>query len=341
MLVICYYEVVPLSYVAISTANPKEALEYELTVRNARIHPTSENIPVEESSDRYQFSTPIKSELKNSAYGLLPGGWLPPSLFTYRDSTFLLDRCTFKDLSALKRRHGERAASIDHLGFLAEQGTKLNLMPVLIEGNKQRRPSRDELLIAANAAASELRCVAPHAVMTPNEGQNAEASHKLLDDPAFALSPEIVFLKSVRAQIKHPVAFSRRPDAVASICLAADAAGISRYSFVALAAMSAALQDSRGNPARKLLKLSTLHTDEGIHNVLSDLRSLKMLAATSAIFPEEHPMFCTSDKNLALFWVALNPHGFKWDSSIGRMSYNVVLSDLLFPGIESTVMAVR
>jgi hypothetical protein len=84
------------------------------------------------------------------------------------------------------------------------------------------------------------------------------------------------------------------------------------------------------SPARRLLKLRPGYTLNDANNALADLRSIKLLMSVFALFPEQRAMLCTSDRDLALFWLGIRPSDFRNDG--GRASFNLSPTSDLLPG---------
>lgn len=328
------YDLSPLGYEELNKARQNQPLTVNLAISGAKIHPSSVNIDLEPG--RYTSDITINSTLTCAAYGLIEGGWMVPGIHAHRRCTYLLDRCAFKEVTLLAHRKSKGCHQNDFLGWLADPGASINYIPVVLEGRNRRRPTPFELPTEAFDVEKSLRVALPLAELKHTAEQAAIAASNLLSDPALSIKNEINFLSDICHHLLHPTNHERRQSVVWEICQAADRHGVARLSFTCLAVISAILCDPKDNPALKLLKVSQLNTSGGMYNALSDLRALKMLAMMISFRPEERPMFCTSDKSLANFWVALNPRNMRIQN--GRASWEVSYNESWFPGIDETLL---
>lgn len=330
------FDIDPLRYEELDAARANQPLTVSLSIRRAKLHPSSVNIKL--APGRYTSDITVESRLTCAAYGLIEGGWMVPGIYSHKKCTYLLDSCAFKDVTLLAHRRSKDVQQHDFLGWLADPGATINYVPVILEGKSRRRPTAFELPAYAFEVEQKLRKALPYAELRPNAEHATIAASHLLDDPAFSIEKDMNFLRDVRHHLINPVSYKRRHAVVAEVCQIADSNGVARLSFTCLAVVSAILRnhkDQKDNPALKLLKVSELHTVGGIHNALSDLRALKILAMMTSFLPEERPMFCTSDKNLAKFWVALNPRNMRMKN--GRASWDLSYGEDWFPGLDKTL----
>ncbi|MGP3725945.1 hypothetical protein [Cereibacter sphaeroides] len=327
------FEIDPLTYEELNAARANQPITLSLAIRGAKMHPSSVNINLDPG--RYTSSITIESKLTCAAYGLIEGGWMVPGIYSHKKCTYLLDRCAFKDVIALARKRNESLQQCDFLGWLADPGAKINFIPVVLEGNSRKRPTAFDLPLHAYEVEEKLKKALPLAELRPNAEHAALAASNLLDDPAFSIDNDRKFLSDVRHFLLNAIPHNRRQTVISEVCQIADSHNVRRLSFTCLAVISAILSNPRDNPARKLLKVNELNTDGGLHNALSDLRSLKILAMMISFLPHERLMFCTSDKNLAKFWVALNPRNMRMKN--GRATWDISYGEEWFPGIDKTL----
>ena len=328
------YNISPLGYEELHEARQNQPLTISLAISGAKIHPSSVNADLEPG--RYTSDITINSTLTCAAYGLIEGGWMVPGIHAHRKCTYLLDRCAFKEVTLLTRKKDKGHRQNDFLGWLADPGASINYIPVVLEGRNRRRPTPFELPAEAFEVEDRLRKALPLAELRHTAEQAAVAASNLLSDPALSIQNETSFLNDVRHHLLHPTDHKRRQSVVWEVCQTADRHGVARLSFTCLAVLSAILCNPKDNPALKLLKVSQLNTPGGMHNAQSDLRALKMLAMMTSYQPEERPMFCTSDKNLAKFWVALNPRNMRMQG--GRAAWEVSYNESWFPGIDEALL---
>lgn len=330
---LCDFDIDPLRYEELNTARANQPLTISLSIRGAKLHPSSVDINLKPG--RYTSDITVESRLTCAAYGLIEGGWMAPGIYSHKKCTYLLDRCAFKDLTRLAQKRDGGVQQHDFLGWLADPGATINYVPVVLEGKSRRRPTAFELPAYAFEVEQRLRETLPYAELRPNAEHTAIAASYLLDDPAFSIEKDMSFLRDVRHHLLSPISYKRRRAVVAEVCQIADSHGVGRLSFTSLAVISAILRDPRDNPALKLLKVSELHSTGGIHNALSDLRALKILATMISFLPQERLMFCTSDKNLAKFWVSLSPRNMRMKN--GRAAWDISYGEDWFPGIDESL----
>ncbi|MGC9417871.1 MAG: hypothetical protein ACP5EN_02760, partial [Rhodovulum sp.] len=83
------------------------------------------------------------------------------------------------------------------------------------------------------------------------------------------------------------------------------------------------------------LKIRANYGEQDIDNALADLRSLKLSSGLISTLSDQNPVFCISDKNLALFWVGLQGRHFTLTKN--EMSFTVSMSEELFPGVDVAI----
>jgi hypothetical protein len=79
-----------------------------------------------------------------------------------------------------------------------------------------------------------------------------------------------------------------------------------------------------------MLKFRPEYTLKDADNALADLRSIKLLISLFALFPEQRAMLCTSDRDLALFWLGIRASDF--GNQDGRASFSLSPTSDLLPG---------
>jgi len=207
----------------------------------------------------------------------------------------------------------------------------------LLEGNSRRIPTDLEIIQQYNEVMSHLSPILPEACFTPSGIRAIIGTKKLLNDPFMSIVGERSFLADIAPLLKSPVARKRRDKVLQKMMVSADLYEIRRSSFVFLAAVSAAVCPQSENPARKILKIRANYREQDIYNALADLRSLKLLSGLISTLPDQNPAFCTSDKNLALFWVGLQVRHFT--RTRNEMSFTVSISEELFPGVDVAIFS--
>lgn len=328
------FEIEPFGFEDLQRSNPREPIDLSVKFRNAKLGDQCENVEVTDETYRSDFE--IECRIATHSYVLTQGGWFPPGFSTRDNVTYLLDRCAYNDVRAYCRGRNGDVPDKDFIEYLTHPGTRINVLPTIIEGNNRRIPSEFEILQQFEEVMKNLRPILPDAIFQPDGAAAIIAAKNLLADPFLAIDQEERFLKDIAPFLKSPVARRRQAEVVERIRMSADLHGIARGSFVFLAAVSATICPQALNPARDILKIRSNYRDRDIYNALSDLRSLKLLSALIASLPDHTPTFCTADKSLALFWVGLEGRDFKHTGN--KMSYSFSLSDRLFPGIDKSLL---
>lgn len=139
------------------------------------------------------------------------------------------------------------------------------------------------------------------------------------------------FLMRLNPKLKSPIGRKHAEARWDDVLATADACEVPRTSLVVIAALSTVATPGGKSPAKRLLKFDGQYTEADTYNALADLRSLELLMYIFALFPNEHVMLCTADKNMALFWAGLRASNFAFN--LGRMSFDVAPGDLL-PGVS-------
>lgn len=328
------FEVEPFGFEDLQRSNPREPIDLSVRIRNAKLGDQCENVEV--TDETYQSDFELESPFSTHSYALTQGGWFPPGFSTRDNLTYLLDRCAYNDVRAYCRGQNVTVPDKDFIEYLTHPGTRINVLPTIIEGNNRRMPSDLEIFHQYEEVMKHLRPILPDAIFQPDGAAAIIAAKNLLADPFLAIDQEGRFLEDIAPFLKSPVGRKRRAEVLEQIRLSADLHGITRGSFVFLAAVSATVCPQAANPARDILKIRSTYSDADIYNALSDLRSLKLLSALIAILPDQNPAFCTADKSLALFWVGLEVRGFRHAGN--KMSFTFTLSDRLFPGLDKSLL---
>ncbi|MEP4248341.1 hypothetical protein [Tateyamaria sp.] len=324
------FDIEPFGYDDLIKLNPRKPLTIPVRLRSAVLGDQCQRIDI--TGEKLSADFELESHFSTKSYALVKGGWFPPGLTTRTNPTYLLDRCAYNDIRSSCASSDRVGPYADFIEYLQHPQTKINLLPILLEGNQGRKPTDLEVLQQYNEVLSNITLLLPDAELCPSGSMAVQAAKNLLRDPFLDTTREQKFLLDVAKFLKSPVARRRKPEILDQIKLSASLQGVDRFSFAFLAAVSAVLCSQSRNPAMRILKVTPTYSETDTYNALADLTSLKMLCALSALFPGESPVFCTSDKNLALFWVGLGLRDFKYAGKELSMTFSV--SEELFPGID-------
>lgn len=329
------FEIEPFGYEDLIENNPSKPLNVYVKLRHALLGEECENIEL--TNERYKSDSLLRSRFSTQSYALTQGGWFPPGLTTLEDPTYLLDRCAYNDVRSFSAGGDDGVPTRDFLESLKKPGIKINLLPLLIEGNKRRKPTDSEVIDQYQEVIRNLSHVLPHASFTPEGNPAIESAIDLISTSVMYNEQEISFIADIAHLLQSPIGRKRRDEVLQRIILSADLHEIGRTELVCLSAISAAACPQSNNPARSILKIRPGYGDEDIHNALADLRSLKLLIAMYSMAPENNNVFCTSDKNLALFWVGLQAGNFILNDT--GLLFTFALSEKLFPEVDLEIFS--
>jgi len=328
------YEVRPFGYHDLKKNNKKIPFSGAVTLNHAILDDSADFTTASDVRHTAQFT--LKSNSTNSSYALMYGGWFPPGFTSMENPIYLLDTCTYNDIRHYCKSGDGGWADLDYVENFLEPECNINILPVLLEGNNRRIPDDFEILQHYKEVMKHLHSVLPNARFHPTGYQAILAVKNFINEPAIDIRKESLFLKDIWHHLRSPVAKKRLPSVLKEIRFYADLHQVGSASLTFLAVLSALSCGQSNNPARKIFKAGGEFDAEEAYNALSDLRSLKILCIAIAGLPAENPVFCTSDKNLALFWVGLDLKNIRTDGN--KLSYDITFSDILFPGLDISII---
>ncbi|MGY8666181.1 hypothetical protein Q3C01_28050 [Bradyrhizobium sp. UFLA05-109] len=322
-------KLVPLSYADLVNAANGDRLIIPLNWQHAEV--VRSEIPGIEPGQIASVSTSLETDFKSKGIGLVAGGWLPSGLAVTAGMTVLLDRCIVVDLVG-RFRNGEkkRIQDKDFLDLFNQTGLRINPVLYTFEGKAQDNPTlavmRDQLEWAARA----LQVALPKAFIAAADEFGLKGAIGLLQDGQAKMTREKAFLLDIAPHLAGPIAGKKRDAIWELIVGTAQTHGVEKNSLVVLAALSAVSVANGKSPARGLLKFKPAYSSKEANNALADLRSIKLLMAMFGLIPKHPTMLCTSDKDLALFWLGIGASGFTNDE--GRASCLLSPTTDLLPG---------
>lgn len=246
------------------------------------------------------------------------------------------DRCTITELAG--RFHGgvksdERGD--DFLDIFGSKPIRINPAFYALEGNRRKQPSPEDVEEQWAEACRKIEAALPLAELTPEAAKHGVIG--LLADTQDSMARKAQFALMVAADLRAPVSAKRRCAVWNHVLAVARECGVPKHSLVVLAALSTVCSANGASPAKRLLKPSANYTDEDAYNALADLRSLEILINIFAAYPQERTMFCTGDKNLALFWAGMRASNFAWTGK--QASYTLSPVDALLPNVSPELRA--
>ncbi|MCF1444772.1 hypothetical protein ACI2VK_24710 [Ralstonia nicotianae] len=278
----------------------------------------------------------LESNYSTKTIGLVNGGWLPSGLALRGGMVVFPDRCTITELAG--RFHGgvksdERGD--DFLDIFGSKPIRINPAFYALEGNRRKQPSPEDVEEQWAEACRKIEAALPLAELTPEAAKHGVIG--LLADTQDSMARKAQFALMVAADLRAPVSAKRRCAVWNHVLAVARECGVPKHSLVVLAALSTVCSANGASPAKRLLKPSANYTDEDAYNALADLRSLEILINIFAAYPQERTMFCTGDKNLALFWAGMRASNFAWTGK--QASYTLSPVDALLPNVSPELRA--
>lgn len=278
----------------------------------------------------------LESNFSTKSIGLVRGGWLPSGLALRAGMVVFPDRCTITELAG--RFFGgvkSDQRGDDFLDIFEGKPIRINPAFYALEGNRRKQPSPEHVEEQWAEACQKIKDALPLAKLTPDEAGHGVIG--LLADMQDSMARKAQFALKVTANLQAPVSAKRRCAVWNHVLDVARECGVPKHSLVVLAALSTVCSANGASPAKRLLKTSANYTDEDAYNALADLRSLEILINMFAVYPQEQIMFCTGDKNLALFWAGMRASNFAWTEK--QASYTLSPVDALLPNVSPELRA--
>ncbi len=248
-------------------------------------------------------------------------------------SMILVDRniiSTAKSILSGSERH-DIAANKWWFNFVNNKRYTLNPILCAIEGSKGGAPSYQHFVAEFNEAQKVLGEAFPEAKLVNFEEQHFQASYGIVRGLQQRYESDIAFLLSVSKHL-HAITASRLLEKVEGVLFELCAKLDPKPSpFVMLAALSSLYESASGEQpsiGRSIIKPKPQYATADAHNAVSDLRSLELLLCTFQ-FQSPAATFCTRDKALTEFWVAIKASEV-CKSGTG-ISFHAKLEPELFP----------
>lgn len=322
-------ELVPLSYDDLIDAKAGARLTIPLNWGHAEV--VRSDIPGITSGQVASVKTSLETDFASKGIGLVPGGWLPSGLAVKADTVVLLDRCIVADLLGrfrvgVKQRHEDK----DFLDLFNADGNRINPILYALEGKAQECPTREVIRDQLEWAANALQSALPKAHLVAANELGLQGVMGLLQEGHTSIMRERAFLLRLAPYLAAPISRERQDSLWKTIVADAKDCGVKMNSLVVLAALSAASVVNGKSPARRMLKFRSGYSLKNADNALADLRSIKLLMSFFALFPKQRAMLCTSDRDMALFWLGIRASDFRNDG--GHASFSLSPTGDLLPG---------
>lgn len=266
------------------------------------------------NSPTFQLTVSLPHRL--TIYGLVIGGHFPLTLLTGR--TLLLDRNIVALLKWLAR--ADRSDVDAHrywLSHLNDHSIKINVGLCALEGRFGRATSFSEFFQEHDDVCAALSALVSQAEVlsyAPDIQKDIYAVQEALQDRYQA---ECAFLMETAPLIAERHRDNRLPEIARQVIETAGRFRLKGHSLVVLACLAClyeAKDGARPSSARRVLKPKKTYSAAQAHNAISDLRSLELLASTSAM-GQAPVALCTADRGLAAFWCELGVRNPEWTSA--------------------------
>ncbi|MGM9480286.1 hypothetical protein ACS5PN_03740 [Roseateles sp. NT4] len=263
--------------------------------------------------DSGTWDTTFSTDLTMRHIGLVRGGWLPAGLALEAGSVIMIDRCTLTDLKGRFKQGASGQAGRDFVDWLNDPDARLNPVLLALEGNQREFPSRADIQAQMQEHIAHLRQLLPKATVIGDAPDVMEAITTFAQEQQAPSERTIQFLLATAPLLRHQVSRERLPWVLREIACTALRCGLALTDLVVVCAISAAAVNKGRNSAKHALKFTQPnYTRQDAFNAMADLRGLKSFASLLGLVPNERPMLCTSDKDLALVWVGLNLSQFEF-----------------------------
>lgn len=270
--------------------------------------------------DRTSFTTYLNSNFSCNTFCLVENGWLPLGLAVPTDIILLLDNCTTTRLnpsSNTKRIHP------DFIDFLRDRPIRINPSLYAIEGNQKATLSNTQIEERLREAYDKIARQLPKAILIPKDMAGLEGVKGIIKESNVNFSKKQHFLVKVAPKLNGEVTNDRKGAVWSEILDLAAQHKVPTDSLLMVLLLTM-VSVQKNSPGYKIIKPGQQYTMENAYNALSDLRALEIYMTTLGYFPNEKVAFCTNDKNLALFWVGIQPNGFVSEGNHCRYKLNPV-----------------
>ena len=258
---------------------------------------------------KVQVKMNIKFHEPITAYALLPDGWLP---FAFAPaSVVLVDRnivATAKSIAAESKR-ADIPANKWWFRFLDNKNYTLHPMLAALEGNARRNPTYDEFVLEFQQATESLKEVFPSANFIDFDEKQYRAGYAIAEDMEKRYESDVAFLIGASEHLQMVASEGKLRTIEDTLLMVSRSLEPKPSLFVVLAALSCLYENSKdpaANIGRNILKPKRDYSELSAHNAISDIRALELLLIFQNL-QVRPPIYCTRDKALKDFWVAVNP----------------------------------
>ncbi len=289
---------------------------------------------MEEIKEKLHLKMNIEFHQPVTAYALLSDGWLP---FCFAPaSTVLVDRnivATAKSIASESER-ADIAANKWWFNFLNNQNYTLHPILAALEGRNRQAPTYDEFVLEFQNASEALSEVFPNARLMDFEEKHYRAGYAIAEDLKERYESDIHFLLSASKHLLTALPENKLGEVEEILFSISKGLNPKPSPFVILAAVSCLYEDPKNpelNIGRNILKPKKNYSESSAHNAVSDLRALELLLCFQQLLGPP-PVFCTRDKALVNFWIAIQHT--RVTRSEGGFEFTLRFKNSLFPRLQ-------
>lgn len=330
----------PLSYDNFCAARKEGFRSFKINCLTDEIRIEKDGV-IESKEGHGKIEMPVNFRHTLPVYGLVKGGWLPPSFV--QPPNLLADSNAIGNLEAINRGNAQPIYEQMDWWFTLPNESDLTINPLLyaMEGNQLRTPTFEELKSSFATATEIIRGKFPKAKIIEYENVHFRAAFELITSISRQNEKEIEFLIKATALVVDGISAQNLPKIEFEIIKIAQETKLDLKSLSVLTVLSCLYDNGRSGftAARKILfKSRAEYTKTDAYNALADLNALRFFIGTLALSESnksEPFALCTSDKALVLLWSGFNFYNIKFVKDGGARS-SFLLSENLFPRLSVT-----
>jgi len=263
------------------------------------------NIESNTISNDSNVSFEIEHFIKNEAFLLVFGGWIPCT-FIKKNTILLADRNVISEIIR-RYKNGIKKAdepldSFDNI-FLNNNNIKLDISPFVVEGNEQRIPTYSMIDKEIDNAIKDIKSALPSLEIATYPNGNTYY-YQIKDKLKPIIEKRINFLQNIAPKLNKQFSKKTREKAIEIILKSAEETELEKNDIVIILVMLRVLMKGNKTAAQLVLKDSQTYSETNAYNATFDLSTIEMLINLH-IFHENNTDYnialITKDKGLSLF----------------------------------------
>jgi len=261
------------------------------------------------TGNRFKADFAVDSNLKNTCFALVKGGWLP-LIYTFSNSNIIADRNIISEIRARFSKGEITPANRTHDDFIDFMGDKncsctIHTISYALESNQRKLPSADIIKEQHCAALKTISDALPHIKTWPKSDSDLNYLTELMETLRNYFTEGVRLLIKIAPTLVSSPSRRMRIDRWKQISELAKSDNLSTHHIAFLACLSASTADQSFNPAKNLIKPKENYTEEDAYNSMYDIFLIMLSNILQTQAPEQKVALVTRDKNLALFWMGL------------------------------------